>query len=198
VYVKSADSEFSCDYLPTNYQHLLTSSTDAYNFTPVYVFTQLACQNHRLSGRIQALGLLVFVGHSAVNSTTIREEYRGVGARNDCAARRVAQRVGEAPTMKAMLLRAITSLLENDHPLELTEVPRPDPSPGEVLIRVSACGVCHTELDEIEGRTAPSRFPIILGHEVGHAIARHAGERVVRAVERHSADDASYPHDAIS
>ena len=40
------------------------------------------------------------------------------------------------------------------------------PHAGEVLIRVSACGVCHTELDEIEGRTPPPRLPIIPGHQV--------------------------------
>ncbi|HVY54181.1 MAG TPA: zinc-dependent alcohol dehydrogenase family protein, partial [Thermodesulfobacteriota bacterium] len=36
---------------------------------------------------------------------------------------------------------------------------------GEVLIRLSACGVCHTELDEIEGRTPPPRLPVIPGHQ---------------------------------
>ncbi len=43
-----------------------------------------------------------------------------------------------------------------------------DPIPGDndVLIKVSACGVCHTELDEIEGRTIPSRLPVIPGHQV--------------------------------
>jgi propanol-preferring alcohol dehydrogenase len=34
------------------------------------------------------------------------------------------------------------------------------------LVKISSCGVCHTELDEIEGRTAPSTFPIILGHQI--------------------------------
>jgi propanol-preferring alcohol dehydrogenase len=42
----------------------------------------------------------------------------------------------------------------------------PLPASGEILIKVSACGVCHTELDEIEGRTPPPEFPVILGHEV--------------------------------
>jgi propanol-preferring alcohol dehydrogenase len=45
-------------------------------------------------------------------------------------------------------------------------VPDPIPGPGEVLIRVSVCGVCHTELDEIEGRTPPPSLPIIPGHQV--------------------------------
>jgi len=68
--------------------------------------------------------------------------------------------------MRAMLLRQVVSLDEVDTPLELVDLPVPEPRPGEVLIRVSTCGVCHTELDEIEGRTAPLRMPVILGHEV--------------------------------
>jgi propanol-preferring alcohol dehydrogenase len=69
--------------------------------------------------------------------------------------------------MRAMLLPKITSLAECDSPLELVDdFPRPEPKRQEVLIRIAACGVCHTELDEIEGRTPPPRLPIILGHEV--------------------------------
>ncbi len=68
--------------------------------------------------------------------------------------------------MKAMILPKITDLTKNNKPLELVDMPDPVPGEGEVLIRVTTCGVCHTELDEIEGRTPPPRFPIILGHEV--------------------------------
>ncbi len=68
--------------------------------------------------------------------------------------------------MKALALTSMASLEENGEPLELVEVPRPAPGPGEVLIRVHACGVCHTELDEIEGRTPPPSLPVIPGHEV--------------------------------
>lgn len=42
----------------------------------------------------------------------------------------------------------------------------PVPQENEILVKVSACGVCHTELDEIEGRTPPPRFPMVLGHQV--------------------------------
>ncbi|MCP4669389.1 MAG: alcohol dehydrogenase catalytic domain-containing protein, partial [Deltaproteobacteria bacterium] len=42
----------------------------------------------------------------------------------------------------------------------------PVPGEKEILVRVSACGVCHTELDEIEGRTPPPRLPVVLGHQV--------------------------------
>jgi propanol-preferring alcohol dehydrogenase len=66
--------------------------------------------------------------------------------------------------MKAMLITR-TGRLE-DAPLELRDIPQPVPAAGEILIKVSACGVCHTELDEIEGRTPPPRLPVIPGHQV--------------------------------
>jgi propanol-preferring alcohol dehydrogenase len=68
--------------------------------------------------------------------------------------------------MKAMVLKQIGDLKENSTPLECVTLPDPVPAETEILIRVSACGVCHTELDEIEGRTPPSRFPMVLGHQV--------------------------------
>ena len=68
--------------------------------------------------------------------------------------------------MKAMVLNELCGLGENQAPLELTELPAPNPSANEILIRVSACRVCHTELDAIEGRTHPPRLPIVLGHQV--------------------------------
>jgi len=52
--------------------------------------------------------------------------------------------------MKAMVLKKLCSLKENQTPLELMELPVPVPGEQEILLRVSACAVCHTELDEIE------------------------------------------------
>jgi propanol-preferring alcohol dehydrogenase len=78
--------------------------------------------------------------------------------------------------MKAMVLKGITSLEENEAPLYLVDMPEPVPEEGEVLLKVSACGVCHTELDEIEGRTPPPFFPIVLGHQVvGVVVALGSG-----------------------
>lgn len=74
--------------------------------------------------------------------------------------------------MRAMVMTRIVSLLDVDAPLELVELPMPEPLPGEVLIRVSACGVCHTELDELEGRTAPPKLPVVLGHEIVGSVDR--------------------------
>lgn len=68
--------------------------------------------------------------------------------------------------MKAMVLNQICSLEENRSPLKLTDLPDPVPKEQEILVKVSRCGVCHTELDEIEGRTPPPRLPIVLGHQV--------------------------------
>ena len=51
-------------------------------------------------------------------------------------------------------------------PLAMRDMPAPVPLAGQILVRVSACGICHTELDEIEGRLSPPQFPLIPGHEV--------------------------------
>jgi propanol-preferring alcohol dehydrogenase len=68
--------------------------------------------------------------------------------------------------VKAMLLRRLGSLADNRSPLKLADVPTPTPGAREILVRVSACGVCHTELDEIEARTPPPKLPVILGHQI--------------------------------
>mgnify|MGYP001815166596 FL=1 len=78
--------------------------------------------------------------------------------------------------MRAMSLGATASLEVDPNPLESVEVPTPVPGAGEILVAVSVCGVCHTELDEIEGRTPPPRLPVIPGHEiVGRVVATGAG-----------------------
>lgn len=85
--------------------------------------------------------------------------------------------------MKAQVLKKQAPV--ETAPLELMELPVPEPRPGQVLVKVSACGVCHTELDEIEGRLTP-RLPAIPGHEivgrvevVGKGVQKYrAGDRV--------------------
>jgi propanol-preferring alcohol dehydrogenase len=67
--------------------------------------------------------------------------------------------------MKAMVLNKLCNLEENKTPLEPVKLPDPVPGEKEILVKVSACGVCHTELDEIEGRTPPPRLPVVLGHQ---------------------------------
>lgn len=84
--------------------------------------------------------------------------------------------------MKAMILNRIVSLEQDEAPLDLVEIPIPEPKTGEVRIKVSACGVCHTELDEIEGRTAPPTLPVVLGHEVVGLVDK-LGESVTKLKE---------------
>lgn len=72
--------------------------------------------------------------------------------------------------MKAMLLERLMPLHENAAPLRLADLPELMPGEGEILIRVAACGVCRTDLDEIEGRTVP-RLPVVLGHQVVGCVA---------------------------
>lgn len=75
--------------------------------------------------------------------------------------------------MRAMILEQTAPLERNPEPLVLVDIPQPEPGPAEILIEVSTCGVCHTELDEIEGRLKPSRMPVIPGHQVvGRVVAR--------------------------
>ncbi len=65
-----------------------------------------------------------------------------------------------------MLLRKLGPVTPESMPLSFSDIPEPSLGPGQILIRVQVCGVCHTELDEIEGRTPPPRLPVVLGHQV--------------------------------
>ena len=88
--------------------------------------------------------------------------------------------------MRAMVLTSSAGFDKSGEPLVMKELPRPVPGVGEVLIRVLVCGVCHTELDEIAGRTPPKKFPVVPGHEIvgrvaelGPECSRHkTGQRV--------------------
>ena len=68
--------------------------------------------------------------------------------------------------MKAWLLDRIVDLKNESAPLVWSDQAIPEPGPGQIRIKISCCGVCHTELDEIEGRTPPPEFPVIPGHQV--------------------------------
>lgn len=74
--------------------------------------------------------------------------------------------------MRAMRIHR-TGALDGMHPALIEEtIDTPTPGTGEVLLRVQACGVCHTEIDEIEGRTPPSRLPMTPGHQVVGRVVR--------------------------
>ncbi len=78
--------------------------------------------------------------------------------------------------MKAMVLNKLGPMTDNRHPLDMVDMPEPVLQEHEILISVTTCGVCHTELDEIEGRTPPPQLPVVLGHQVvGRVEAAAAG-----------------------
>ena len=68
--------------------------------------------------------------------------------------------------MRAMLIERCGPVSDGSTPLVSADLPDPTPGGGEILIRVSVCGVCHTELDEVEGRMPPPSLPVIPGHQV--------------------------------
>lgn len=72
-------------------------------------------------------------------------------------------------TMRAMQLAAPAPAAQR--PLRLVELPVPKPGPGEVLLRVRACGVCRTDLHILEGELPPHRSPVVPGHQVVGEVA---------------------------
>ena len=86
--------------------------------------------------------------------------------------------------MRAMVLHEQKPIEEA--PLRLEDVPKPEPGPGEILIHVHTCGVCHTDLHIVEGDLPLHKKPIIVGHQivgtveaVGEGVTKHRiGDRV--------------------
>ncbi|MHB1679479.1 MAG: zinc-dependent alcohol dehydrogenase family protein [bacterium] len=68
--------------------------------------------------------------------------------------------------MKSMTLTKITDLKINKNPLCNIDAKIPEINQNEILIKIDTCAVCHTELDEIEGRIKPIELPIIPGHQI--------------------------------
>lgn len=71
--------------------------------------------------------------------------------------------------MRAMVLHDQRPVEEG--PLRLEEIPRPTPGDGEILIRVHACGVCHTDLHIVEGDLPLHKQPVVVGHQVVGTVA---------------------------
>lgn len=77
--------------------------------------------------------------------------------------------------MKAWVIEQVMKIEGSAMPLTHVELPLPKPNDHQILIEVEVCGVCHTEIDEIEGRTAPTEFPMVPGHQVvGKVVQRGA------------------------
>ena len=70
-----------------------------------------------------------------------------------------------AETMRAMVLE------RSPGELRLAELPRPEPGPGQLLIKVAACGVCRTDLHVVDGELTEPKLPLVPGHEVVGRVA---------------------------
>jgi propanol-preferring alcohol dehydrogenase len=68
--------------------------------------------------------------------------------------------------MRAMLLDAPHTRLH------LAELPVPIPGPGQVLLKVHACGVCHTDLHILDGELTEPKLPLVMGHQIVGRVAR--------------------------
>lgn len=79
--------------------------------------------------------------------------------------------------MKAMLLKEFAPIAEN--PLELVDLPIPEPGPEDILIRNRVCGVCHTDLHTVEGELPGVKVPTIPGHQVVGTVEK-GGENTSR------------------
>src|SRR5215475_13465305 len=90
---------------------------------------------------------------------------------------------GKAPDMITKMRAAVLRKLRT--PLKIETLPLPEPGPGQVLIRVAACGVCHSDLHAVDGDWTPGpTLPRIPGHEVtGHVAALGSGVSDVRIGE---------------
>src|SRR5262245_26250215 len=76
--------------------------------------------------------------------------------------------------MKAMSLSHPAPIDTN--PLELRDVPIPEPAANELLVRVQACAICRTDLHIIEGELPPRRAPVIPGHQVVGVVERRGSQ----------------------
>lgn len=87
--------------------------------------------------------------------------------------------------MKAWTIHKICDLTKEKNPLIQVDLPKPSPVEGELLLKIRACGICHTELDEIEGRTPPPTYPVIPGHQVIGIVERiSAGNKLLNIGDR--------------
>lgn len=100
--------------------------------------------------------------------------------------------------MKAMQLQAISQVTPGSRPLEAVDLPMPEPHGREVLLRVRAYGVCHFELDEIEGLAAPPALIVLAGHEVAGGYAPLRGERCAGPAQGRWQRRSASPRDFLS
>jgi alcohol dehydrogenase, propanol-preferring len=87
--------------------------------------------------------------------------------------------------VRALILHRPNATTPDAASLEAADLPDPTPAEGEVLVRVSVCGVCRTDLDLVEGRIIAPRYPVIPGHQVvGRVVAVGSGSTSIHEGDR--------------
>ncbi len=85
--------------------------------------------------------------------------------------------------MKAIILEKHAPVEQK--PLKFAELPTPRPQKNQILVKISCCGLCHTDIDEIEGRLKPPKLPIVLGHQVVGTVEKlAAGTKKIKTGQR--------------
>src|SRR3954463_2294450 len=89
-----------------------------------------------------------------------------------------SQRTGVSSRLGCAAVRTRAAVLEEfGQPLVVQELELADPAPGEVLVRLEACGVCHTDMYTASGADPSGYAPAVLGHE-GAGVVEKLGEGV--------------------
>src|SRR5256886_15442953 len=84
-------------------------------------------------------------------------------------------------------------LLSRYKHLEIADLPEPTPGPGEVLVRVAACGICGSDVHGYDGASGRRIPPIVMGHEAaGRIAAAGAGVKAFREGDRVTFDSTIY------
>ena len=118
-----------------------------------------------------------------------------VGARyvtRSCSVIRSVLREQDARVRRRVAMRAMV-LDEPKRPLKLRDVPKPKPGRGQLLVRVSTCAVCRTDLHVVDGELPNPKLPLILGHqivgrveEIGKKMGRDLSVPTVAALPLHN------------
>ncbi|MCK4873523.1 MAG: zinc-dependent alcohol dehydrogenase family protein [Phycisphaerales bacterium] len=93
----------------------------------------------------------------------------------------------------------------HDRPLTLIDLPMPEPGEDEILVKVHVCGVCRTDLHQVEGELPMHRTPVVPGHQVVGTVEKlgpgasrfKLGDRVGMAWLHHTCRDCAYCHRGV-
>jgi alcohol dehydrogenase, propanol-preferring len=158
------------DRITNRFQHIIPRSIGSIIRTYKTAVTK-RCRNN---------GYRVLLGNAIIMNTSFEvktnlDAFANISAtilENGKQTRKIRSIVRRRTDVRAMFMEKTGSIMPGSEPLRLIERPLPEIGARDLLLRVSVCGVCHTELDEIEGRTPPPRLPVVPGHQVVGRVER--------------------------